>query len=334
VVALPRDVVPRGRDISKLLDLAHHVLHRRSERILLMTPGTFRTLLGLAFAAAMFAQEPQPSQGGWPRFGESQDPAPPDPLQSAASVAPSQLMLPAGTFITVRPNDTLSSDHNQPGDAFTATLSQPLIARGYVIALRGQTIGGRIVDAQKAGRVKGTSRLGLELTDLSLVDGQQMPVRTELIQYTGGTSAGRDATAVAATTGIGAAVGAAANGGFGSGVGALAGAAASTIGVLVTRGRTTVVYPEATLTFRTTGPITISTDGAQQAFRIVRQEDYEPIPLRRAVVRLAQPPPYYYGYGRPWPHYYDPYSYGPNLFIYSHPGIGFGHSFHGGFHGH
>jgi len=53
VVALPRDVVPRGRDISKLLDLAHHVLHRRSERILLMTPGTFRTLFGLAFAAKL-----------------------------------------------------------------------------------------------------------------------------------------------------------------------------------------------------------------------------------------------------------------------------------------
>lgn len=299
-----------------------------------MKRGVFHTLVWLTFAVAMFAQEPQPRQGGLGRFGEYQDPGPQYPPQSSALIAPSQLTLPAGTFITVRANDTLSSNRNQPGDAFTATLSQPLIAQGYVIARRGETIGGRVADAQKAGRIKGTSRLGLELTDLSLVDGQQMPVRTELIQYAGGTSVGRDATAVATTTGIGAAIGAAADGGFGAGVGALAGAAASTIGVLVTRGRTTVVYPEDTLIFRTMVPVTISTDAAQQAFRMVRQEDYEPTLQRRAAVRRAPPPPYYNGYGRPWPYSYDPYFYGPSLFIYSHPGIGLGHGFHGGFHGH
>ncbi len=281
----------------------------------------------------MFAQTPQPSQEGWRKFREAQDPAPRDLQQSSASTAPSQLMLPAGTFITVRVNDLLSSDRNQPGDAFTAILSQPLVAQGYVVARRGQLIGGRIADAQKAGRVKGTSRLALELTDLGLADGQQMPVRTELIQYTGGASAGRDATAVAATTGIGAAIGAAAGGGFGAGVGALAGAAASSVGVLVTRGRATVVYPEDTLVFRTMAPVTISTDAAQQAFQMVRQQDYEPGLQSRPSVRPVPPPPYYYGYGPARPYHYDPYFYGPSLFIYSHPGFGFGHGSHGVFHG-
>ncbi len=35
-------------------------------------------------------------------------------------------------------NEPLSSDHNVSGDTFTATLTQPLIANGYVVARRGQ----------------------------------------------------------------------------------------------------------------------------------------------------------------------------------------------------
>ena len=35
--------------------------------------------------------------------------------------------MPAGTWITVRVNQPISSDHNQQGDPFTATLAQPLV---------------------------------------------------------------------------------------------------------------------------------------------------------------------------------------------------------------
>jgi hypothetical protein len=187
---------------------------------------------------------------------------------------PSQLTLPAGTWVSVRVDQILSSDRNLPGDVFSVTLAQPLVANGFVVARRGQTMSGRVAEAVKAGRVKGTSRLGLELTDVTLADGQVLPVRTQLVQYSGGTSQGRDATAIGTATGIGAAIGAAANGGVGAGVGAAAGAAASTIGVLLTRGRPTEVYPEEMLTFRTLEPLTIATERSSLAFVPVRQEDY------------------------------------------------------------
>ena len=226
----------------------------------------------------------------------------------------SQLILPAGTWITVRVNQPLSSDQNQPGEPFTATLVQPLVVEGLVVARRGQAVEGRVADAQKAGRAKGTSRLGLELTEISIVDGQQLPVLTQFIEYQGGTSVGQDATAVATATGIGAAIGAAADGGFGAGMGAIAGAAASTIGVLVTRGRPTVVYPEAVLTFRTLQPFTISTEQSGPAFLPVSPEDYEPQRLqRRAGPPNVAPPPAYYPYS------YDPYFSSPRIFIYSRP---------------
>ena len=227
-----------------------------------------------------------------------------DSPPSASGDSSSQLTLPAGTWISVRADQVLSSDHNLPGDAFSATLAQPLVANGFVVARRGQILSGRVTDAVKAGRVKGTSRLALELTDVTLTDGENVPVHTQLVQYSGGTSKGRDAAAIGTTTGLGAAVGAAAAGGVGAGIGAGAGAAASTIGVLLTRGRPTEVYPESLLTFRTTEPITISTDRSSVAFEPVRQEDYAPEAqarprlVRRPVYRGYPYPPFpYFGAG-------------------------------------
>ena len=49
------------------------------------------------------------------------------------------MTLRPGTFVTVRVNQELSSDHNQQGDLFTASLAQPIVVDGIVVAQRGQT---------------------------------------------------------------------------------------------------------------------------------------------------------------------------------------------------
>jgi hypothetical protein len=284
--------------------------------------GLFLTAGLVLPALAQNADPPDqaPASGGWRRLGGSGDPGPaaaPQAPYPAGPSGPSEVTVPAGTWISIRVNQVLSSDHNQPGDAFMGTLAQPIIANGLVIARRGQTVAGVVAVAEKAGRVKGTSRLGLELTEISLVDGRQMPVRSRLMEYSGGTSMGRDAAAIGTTTAVGAAIGAVADGGFGAGMGAIAGAAASTIGVLATRGRATEVYPEAPLTFRLEAPLTVSAG----AFPPVGPQDYEQgnLAQRRPTMRGA-PPPYYggYGYGYPYPYYYSPYyyGYGPSFFFY------------------
>src|SRR5215472_2068087 len=143
-------------------------------------------LLGLALAGALpvFAQDPGPSgpppSGGWRRFESNtppqdngdatapdtnQDQAPPPQAPPPrrrqyqapppVSNAPFHVTLPVGTWVTIRVNEPISSDHNKPGDAFTGTLLQPVIANGLVIAPRGQMVSGVVSEAQKAGRVKG-----------------------------------------------------------------------------------------------------------------------------------------------------------------------------------
>src|SRR5580658_2851419 len=145
---------------------------------------------------------PYPQSGG---YGYPQGPGGPQgqmpPYQQQP--IPAQLTLKPGTYVTVRVNQFLSSDKNQAGDFFSATLVRPIVVDGVVVAGPGQTIGGHVAEAVKAGRVKGVSRLGLELTDLTLVDGQQFPIKTSLISRYGNTSVGRDAGAIAGTTALG-----------------------------------------------------------------------------------------------------------------------------------
>jgi hypothetical protein len=284
---------------------------------------------------------PPPSAPGWHRFSSpppSPQAAPPEmpPPQAdpGPAAVPPRVTIPAGAFITVRVDQYLSSDKNKPGDGFSATLARPIVANGLVVARRGETIGGTVVDAKKAGRVSGVSHLQVELSSLTLADGQQIPVKSELTSITGPTSKGRDAGAILTTTAAGAAIGAAAAWGPGAAMGAGAGLVASTIGVLVTRGHPTVIYPEAQLTFRLAQPVSFSTDRAPQAF-----VDATPQNNQRAALQgppagppgyQQGPPPPGYQQGPPPPYYPAPYYYGP---YYPYPyywGPSFGFGFYGG----
>jgi len=311
-------------------------------------------LAGLALLAApgfLFAQSqtdpPPPPRsstvgGGWRRAGET----PPNPADSvsgpldqygapvrrdprmtdappARTELPPQLTIQPGAFVTVRIDQPLSSDRNQQGDAFSATLLRPVVVDGVVVAERGQILAGRVVEVQKAGRVRGVSRLAVELTDISLVDGRQLPIQTQLVNRSGPTSEGRDANAIAGATVMGAAIGASADWGRGAAIGAGVGAVASTIGVLLTRGHETVIYPESILTFRIETPVTISTERAPRAFRYVERDDYDrpnelrirPAPVRAGCGPYGCPPaPYYYGPGF-GPYYGSRFYYGAGFYF-------------------
>jgi hypothetical protein len=265
------------------------------------------------------APPPPPDQAGplppAPAPQNQQPTPPPQPYKRARPAnLPDALTIPAGTVIQVRTSDWLSSDRNKPGDEFIATLAQPIVVDGWVVMRRNQNIVGHVTDAKRAGRVKGVSRLQLDLSQLTLVDGQLLPVQTTLLNASAGTSNGRDAAAIGLTTGTGAAIGAAAAGGPGAAIGAGAGFVASVAGVLLTRGKPTIIPPEDVLTFRLESPVTISTVRSNVAFRPVTSQDYaqsKPAPRPRLVRPYPPPPPYgYYAYPYgpyPYPAYYGYY---------------------------
>ncbi len=278
-----------------------------------------------------FSNSPQGGGQGAPYPGPAAGPYPtaaPPPNY----IIPSQLTIRPGTYVTIRTNQWLSSDQNHVGDTFTATLEQPVIVDGIVVAERGQSVFGRITEAQKAGMVEGTSRLGMRLTSLTLADGQQEPIQSQMINRSGPTSNGRDAAAIGGTTALGAAIGAGVDWGRGAAIGAGAGAAAGIIGVLLTRGHPTVVYPETVMTFQLTAPATVATDRSPQAFQYVNtQQDSGPAPPPTPAPQQGARPPAISCYNcAPPPPAPAPYA-APYYAPYPYPAYGYPYPVYGGF---
>jgi len=151
-----------------------------------------------------------------------------------------------------------------------------------------------------------------------LADGQQAPIRTELVQVLGrgNDSLRREQVAtVGATTGIGTVIGAAAGGGEGAAIGAAIGAVAGMAGALSTRGRPTEIHPETALAFRLQAPLSISTENSRHAFLPVDQRDYRARASRnpdRYPEDRANAPRRVYLYDNPYyfdPYYNEPYGY-------------------------
>jgi hypothetical protein len=234
----------------------------------------------------------------------------------ANQTVPATLTLPAGTVIRMRVDDWISSDRNVIGDNFSGELDQPVVINGWVVARRGQAQTGRVSQVKKGH----TSQLGLELPQLTLVDGQQISFQTQLFQASGGgnRNTGRDVATVGGTTGLGAIIGGIAGGGTGAAIGAGIGATAGIVGVMSTEGRPTVIRPETVLSFRLTAPATIFIEKSQFAFQPVTQSDYNSPQQQQNRRRMNRP-------GPPPPPPYYPYPYAYGYPYYPAPFVGFGY---------
>ncbi len=203
---------------------------------------------------AQIPSEPEPQPSPAPVAVEQAEPAEPAPEVRA----PHTVTIAAGTFLPVRIGETLSASHNQSGDGFLATLDQPLVVDGFIIAERGSRLEGRVVEAEPSGRAKGTSYLGIELVKLSTADGQHIQIRTQAYRREAASSAGGDAAKVGVGAALGAAIGAAAGGGKGAAIGVGAGAAAGVAGVMLSRGKSAEIPVETRIRFRLADPVTIT----------------------------------------------------------------------------
>jgi hypothetical protein len=199
-----------------------------------------------------------------PATSPAAPPAAPEPIEAPAPApqpdpppAPS-VTLRAGTLLPVRLGESLSSEHNQAGDTFTATLDAPLVVDEFVIAERGARVEGRVVEAQKPNHMKGQSALALELTRLNTSDGQHVGIQTDSFRKQAATSVDQDVGIVAAAAGVGAVIGAMAGGGKGAGIGAAAGGAAGAGGVMVTRPKAVALPSETKISFRLRETVTIT----------------------------------------------------------------------------
>jgi hypothetical protein len=94
------------------------------------------------------------------------------PVEQKPAPAPRHVTLESGMAIPIRLDESLSSDRTVTGATFQASLVEPLVADGLVIAERGARITGRIVNSEKA-------RVQLGLATLGTSDGQRIAISTD-----------------------------------------------------------------------------------------------------------------------------------------------------------
>jgi hypothetical protein len=195
--------------------------------------------------------EPTPESAPAPAVDVAPPPPPPPP-------PPRQVTLNAGLLIPVRLIDGLTTERNNPGDTFAGSLDQPLVADGLVIAEKGARVEGRVVSADKGGKVQGVAALAVELTRVHLSDGQSISVHTDSFEKHAEQTHKTDAAKIGGGAIIGAAIGAIAGGGKGAAIGAGVGGGAGAGDVLLTRGKPAALPSETRISFRLNAPITVT----------------------------------------------------------------------------
>jgi hypothetical protein len=171
--------------------------------------------------------------------------------QSISVPKPNVATLQAGTNVTIRLQESVSTERNRTGDRFFGTVDSPLVVNGLVLADRGATVSGQITKIKRARLLGGKSDLSLILTEITMSDGQRVHVETSPWEEKSAHNSIVETPRVAARAALGAVVGALSGSAKGTGVVSANDAiSANNRNLLLTTGRR--------LTFQLARPVTIT----------------------------------------------------------------------------
>ncbi len=167
---------------------------------------------------------------------------------AAVEMKPANVIIPAGTQISVRTIDAIDSADNSVGDRFQASLEEPLTLEGSVVVEKYALVYGRLTESKESGTFTGRSQLRLELTGI-VVNGKTVPILTGEYEVSGKSRGASTAKRTLGGAALGAIIGAAADGGQGAAIGAGAGAGAGAGSEIITRGDRVKVPSETLIDF-------------------------------------------------------------------------------------
>jgi hypothetical protein len=207
------------------------------------TPSVYGTEQPVASPAPPPPQQAAPNPFTRDRAGRPESQAAPAPAPVVSVV------IPSGTLLRVRMEQTVDTRRNRAGDRFDASLIAPIVVDGNTILPRGTPFTGHVTEARPSGRLKGRAVLGVELDSFRL-NGVDYPVETAADTRVSGRHRKRNLILIGGGSGVGAAIGAIAGGPAGALIGAGAGAGAGTAGAFFTGKKNVSLPVETALSFR------------------------------------------------------------------------------------
>ena len=139
--------------------------------------------------------------------------------------------MPYGTILPVRLTESLSSELNEKGDTFLASLASPILVGDRVVIPEGAGIKGRVVEVQSAGRLSGRPAMIIEVTRLAY-NGNSYDLRSNKYSKEGPSRNVRSAATIGGGAGLGAVLGGILGGGKGAAIGAMIGAGDRKLGLV------------------------------------------------------------------------------------------------------
>lgn len=111
----------------------------------------------------------------------------PRDLNSQADKPPSDSLVPKGTGIPIALANRVSTKNIQEGANIYGTTVIPVSDGKKIVIPAGTTVLGKVVTAERAGRVKGKAQLTISFQSLILPSGQKVPIYASL----GGSDTGK-----------------------------------------------------------------------------------------------------------------------------------------------
>ena len=186
-------------------------------------------------------------------------PAPQRHRPAQADITSRTLLVPVGTEISVRNDETIDSARAAEGQTYAAEVTKDVRdTAGDCVIPHGANAVIVIKSATKGGKIKGQSDLVLDLASVS-VEGKQYRVSTADLVEKGHQGVGankRTAEMAGGGAAVGAIIGAIAGGGKGAAIGGGSGAGAGALAEILTKG-SIKVPAETVLTFKLDAPIRI-----------------------------------------------------------------------------
>jgi len=161
-------------------------------------------------------------------------------------------LLPVGTEVAVRTDDTIDSGKAVPDQTYAAEVYRDVLDQTGAVVIPHGSNAQIVIRSAKGGSVTGTSGLVLDLQSVS-VDGRLYQLSTTDLAQSGRAGLGKNKRTGEFAGGgaiVGAVIGAIAGGGKGAAIGAGAGAAAGAGAQVATKGGAIRVPAETILTFK------------------------------------------------------------------------------------